>query len=139
MLNCCKNFHLLILSQRYKQTKFSTATSYFIEPLSGESHIRKVLIKRFLSFIEHIKKSPKKLPEKLFELIKNDVSSVTGSNLRNIMILINKKTIEKLNPTDAENIIYCSVDDENKWKIEMTKELLEVRAGDLVIEGFSLK
>ena len=104
---------------------------YFIEPLSGESHIRKVLIKRFLSFTEHIKRSSKKLPEKLFELIKNDVSSVTGSNLRNIMLLLNKKTIEELNPSDAENIIYCPVEDENKWKIEMTK--------DLFIEGFSLK
>lgn len=77
---------------------------YLIEPLSEEPHIKKILIKRFLSFIEHMKSSSKIMTKKLFEIVKNDVSSVTGSNLRNIMLMVNKTSIEELNPTDAENI-----------------------------------
>ena len=112
---------------------------YFIEPLSEQTHIRAVLMKRFLSFIEHLKNSPKKLPLNLFRIFKNDVSSITGSNLRNIMLNVGKTNIEDLNPTDADSFVYCPVESENEWKIEIAKELLEVQSGCLQLEHFSFK
>ena len=96
-------------------------------------------MKRFLSFIEHQKNSPKKLPLNLFRILKNDVSSITGSNLRNIMLLVGKTNIEDLNPTDADSLVYCPVESENEWKIEIAKELLEVQSGCLQLEHFSFK
>lgn len=112
---------------------------YFIEPLSECKHIQSVLIKRFLSFIEHLKNSPKIVASKLLKTIKHDTSSVTGSNLRNIMILSKKTSIEDLNPTDSDMIKYCSVEEENKWKIEVAKELLEVQSGNLELGNFKFK
>ena len=48
---------------------------YFIEPLSEHKHIQSVLIK-FLSFIEHLKKSPKNVARKLLKTInKNRICS----------------------------------------------------------------
>ena len=112
---------------------------YFIEPLSETKHIKGVLIKRFLSFIEHLKRSPKKLASNLLKTLKNDVSSTTGSNLRNIMLIVGKTDIEDLNPLDAEKIEYCAVDDQNQWKINVAKELMEVRSGSLQLDNFSFK
>ena len=43
---------------------------YLIEPLSEKKHINAVIYKRFLNFIIQIEKSSKKLPKKLFKLIK---------------------------------------------------------------------
>ena len=99
---------------------------YFIEPLSEKKHINGIIYKRFLNFTKQIQKSSKKLPKTLFKLVKNDVSSVTGSNLRNIMLVMGKSRIEDLEPDDACNIKYNPVKDENKWKIEVGRELLEV-------------
>ena len=112
---------------------------YFIEPLSETKHIKGVLIKRFLSFIEHLKRSPKKLASNLLKTLKNDVSSTTGSNLRNIMLIVGKTDIEDLNPLDAEKIEYCAVDDQNQWKINVAKELMEVKSGSLQLDNFSFK
>ena len=112
---------------------------YFIEPLSEQTHIKAVLIKRFLSFTEQLKKSPKKLARNLFNTLKHDTLSITGSNLRNIMLIVNKTSIEDLNPTDADSFIYRPVESENEWKIEIAKELLEVQSGCLQLEHFSFK
>ena len=86
-----------------------------------------------------MKQSTKTMPKKLFEIVKNDVCSVTGSNLRNIMLLVNKTSIEELNPTDAENISYHIANEKDEWRINVAKELLQVKAGDLEIEGFDYK
>ena len=112
---------------------------YFTEPLSENNHIRSVLIKRFLSFIEHLKKSPKIVAGKLLKTIQNDTSSITGSNLRNIMLLVKKTSIDNLNPTDSDIIKYWPVEEENKWKIDIAKELLEVRSGNMELENFKSK
>lgn len=68
--------------------------------------------------MKQIQKSSKKLPKKLLKLIRNDVSSVTGSNLRNIMLVTGKSRIEDLEPEDACNIKYYPVEDENKWNLQ---------------------
>ena len=112
---------------------------FFLEPLSEQKHIRSVLIKGFLSFIQQIKKSPKTLPMKLLNTIKCDVTSVTGLNLRNIMLLVKKDNIDDLNITDANSIHYCEVDQQNEWKIEVAKELIEAKYGNIVLENFDEK
>ena len=44
-------------------------------------------------------------PEPL-NTIKHDVNSVTGSNLRKILQLVNKNSIDELSPEDARKIVY---------------------------------
>ena len=104
---------------------------YLIEPLSKSRHIQSIIIKRFLSFTEQLKKSPKIIARKLFKTIKYDATSVSGSNLRNIMILVKKSLIDDLNPNDSDSIKYWEAGEENKWRIEIAKELLEVQSGNM--------
>ena len=69
---------------------------YLIEPLTGTQHPKKVLMKRYLSFIGSIAKSSKPALRQLLNLVKNDVRSNTGENLRRIMIALNEKTIDDI-------------------------------------------
>ena len=64
---------------------------YFVEPITGKTHLKKTLCKRFLNFIESVKSSKKIALKNLFKVVKYDCRSVsvTESNLLNIMILIN--------------------------------------------------
>ena len=69
-----------------------------IEPLSGQMHLRKILVKRFLSFIAQIEKSVKIVPKQLLNCIRSDVRSTTGKNLRKILLLTEKSNVQFLNP-----------------------------------------
>ena len=89
------------------------------------------MIKKFLGFIAQIERSPKKLPLKLLKLIR----STTGSNLRNIMLLLGKVTIEEIRLTDIDN--NSSVLPDNQWKVDIVREIIEVRADELNVENFS--
>ena len=111
---------------------------YFVEPLAGKRHLKITLMKRFLNFVQQIEKSSKILPKLLLQTIRNDARSTTGSNLRNILLLTQKYDILKLVPVDALGIQYEPILDENKWKIDMTKELIDAKWGEASIENFSM-
>ena len=72
-----------------------------IEPLSEVTHIKTVLMKRFLNFVQQIKKSSKKASKFLLESIQHDARSITGSNLRNILLKTDKTSIQDLVPNDV--------------------------------------
>ena len=78
---------------------------FFLEPLSGLNHVKFILISRFLGFISQIEKSQKVLPKTLLQLIRNDCRSVTGSNLRNILLLSNKDDTSHLTQTDIKSMV----------------------------------
>ena len=65
---------------------------YFLEPNSKQVHIRFILMKRFLRFLEQIENSSKRAIKLLLSICRNDCNSITGKNLRNIMLLCNKDT-----------------------------------------------
>ena len=75
-----------------------------IQPLTGEVHVKLVLIKRFLIFLEKIECSGKTPLIMLLNEAKRDVRSITGSNLRNIMILVGKTSVDEVNVGDVESI-----------------------------------
>ena len=110
---------------------------YFVQSVSGKVHIKNILMKRFLGFISQIERSPKKLPMKLLHLIRHDTRSTTGSNLRNIMLLLNKVTIEGIKLNDIDSFEYSSVQPDNQWKVDMVREIIEVRGDQLKIDNFS--
>ena len=60
---------------------------YLIEPLSDTPHIKIVLIKRFLSFLEQIRKSNKCASKHLLSVISHDARLTTGSNPTNVEFL----------------------------------------------------
>ena len=83
----------------------------------------KVLIKRFLNFVKAIKSSSKFILRNFFNFISKDVRSITGSNLRKILLLVNKGDVNELKPADSSLIKYRKENETNK----MVKEMIEVR------------
>ena len=79
---------------------------YLIEPVSEAQHIKSILLKRFLSFCQQIRQSSKKALRNVFNRIYTDSQSVTGSNLRNIMFLVNKNSVDDLHPSDTSEISF---------------------------------
>ena len=96
-------------------------------------------MKRFLSFINQLTRSPKKMPKIIFDTIKYDVTSITGSNLRNIMLIANKNDINDLDPSDTTDIQYYPVSENDEWKVNVVKELTDVKFGLLNLDNFSMK
>ena len=110
---------------------------YIIEPISQTKHLKTVLLERFLSFLEQIRKSKKNIPKQLLSFIKNDTRSTTGSNLRNILLLTDKDNIDELTKDDVSTLKYKKVDDNNAWKIKMIKEITDVKFNKLDVENFT--
>ena len=102
-----------------------------IESLTGTSHVKLVLIKRFLGFLDKIRRSSKKGLNMLLSEAMKDVRSVTGCNMRNIMLLAGKSKVEEVCFQDHAKLDYFSQDDENKWKIPIIKEIVDLKQGDL--------
>ena len=110
-----------------------------IQPLIGEVHIKLVLLKRYLIFLEKMKNSGKSPLIMLMNEAKKDVRSVTGSNLRNIMILAGKSSVEDVKVEDVDTIPYFNLSEDEHWKIAPIKEIIDVKAGNLDIPGFDLE
>ena len=112
---------------------------FLVEAISENTHIKKLLIKRFLQFTRQILDSPKKAIKNIYKLIREDCQSVTGSNLRNIMLLVNKHSVLDLVPDDALLVPYYEIPENQLWRKEMVNEITEAKFGNLAIEGFTTK
>ena len=110
---------------------------YFIEPLTQQKHLKALLIRRFLSFIEQIKKCPKDVVKVVLNTIKHDVASTTGSNLRNILLMMGKDNPDDLCPEDSNLVRYHPIPEEESWRLQILTELLNERQHNLNIEGFT--
>ena len=109
---------------------------YLIEPLTGLPHVRKILIKRFLSFISMVRKSNKSSIIQLLETIVKDVRFTTGSNLRTVMLQAEKNTIEELETTVLD-VKYHEIGDAEVWRVDFIKEVIELKLGELYVQGFT--
>ena len=110
---------------------------YLVEPVSEQMHLKKLLIKRFLSFLQQIEKSKKMTPKFLLNTIMNDTRSVTGSNVKRILALTKKSKLDDITANDIDNIVYEEIPEGNRWRIELIKEITDIKFGKLELEGFS--
>ena len=111
---------------------------YLIEPLSEQTHLRFLLYKRFLSFRQKILNSSKEILKHVLHICENNCGSVTGSNLRRLMLLCNKDSIFDLNCSDIDNLCYMPIPYSELWRLNLLKELLETRQNDTYLEGFNV-
>ena len=65
----------------------------------------------------------------------NNVKTTTGKNLAELGQLLNKHPWD-LSPSDASRIEFEKVADEDIYKINFIKELIDVKHGKLEVEGF---
>ena len=110
---------------------------YLVEPISEIPHAKTTLIKNFLGLIDQIQKTHKTVARNLLETIKLDVRSTTGSNLREIMHLLNKDSINDLSKSDVNTLVFSPVPKNEEWRIGFLKELLDIRSNDIVLDSFS--
>ena len=109
---------------------------YLLEPLSGEKPAMVILMDRFLSFMEKIDKSEKSAIKMLKKEAMRDVRSTTGANLRGIMLLAGESSIMNVTRDSLKNVEFYKVKEEDKWKIHIAAEALEVSQGISEIEMF---
>ena len=108
-----------------------------IEPISQTPHVKIVLQKRFLSFIDQIRKSKKRLPKLLLNEIKDDIRSTTGKNLRGILLQTDKLNVNQLTVSDSLKLRYHPIEENQKWKLKVIREILSTRSEELNVDGFS--
>ena len=107
---------------------------YLIEPLTGLPHVRRILVKRFLSFVRMVRKSSKIAISQLLDTILSDVRFTTGSNMRTIMLMAEKNTIEELEMGGVD-IKYHDILESEFWRVDFIREVVDLKYGEL--EGFT--
>ena len=99
-----------------------------IEPLTRKKDRRSVYAKRFLLMIEKIRVSKKPILKILLSETECDTRSIPGKNLRNLMLLCQKSEISEIEILDLDHIHYFQLDQEEEWRIEMIKYLLNEKS-----------
>ena len=100
---------------------------YLIEPLSGIKHLKRTLLEAFMNFTKKLSNSPKKSVKNVYDLIRKDCRSVTGSNIRNIYL---ECAVDEHRPFSDINIKtqdFFSSPPEAEWKIPIIRELIDMR------------
>ena len=110
-----------------------------IEPVSQTRHLKFVLLERFLGFLNQIEKSKKKVPKQLLAFIKHEVRSITGSNLRNLLLVSDKNSIEELSKEDIKQLKYEQIAENDVWKGKMINEITDIKFQRLEVENFSIE
>ena len=107
---------------------------YFVEELGG-THAKNMLFSRYVTFVQSLVRSDKFIVQFLFQLCKKNVMSVTGQNIRHILTETGSEDILKLKASDIKRKFkFCEIKNEDKWKVDIIKELTNVKQGSAFIE-----
>ena len=110
---------------------------YLIEPVSDQPHMRFTMYKRLINFKNQVMKSSKSVLKHVYSICQNNCASVTGRNLRKIMLSCDLSTISSLNVFDIDSLDYFPIPILDEWRIGFIKELLCTRSGTFEIPGFT--
>ena len=75
----------------------------------------------------------------MLSTVKTDCRATTGNNLRNIMLLVNKSTLADVTSKDLDKQIYAITPQVDKWKVDIAKEIIEVKNENLELQILSYK
>ena len=103
---------------------------YLLEPVMGKEHMRTKLMRNYLGFIRRIRNSTKPVLRLLYTIASRDARTVTGSNLRNILLFTTKLQVDDLEPCVVDFIRYHEISDNQTWRIDLVLELLDLQHGD---------
>ena len=102
---------------------------YFIELLSDTKHITFSLFKRYIKFVDSIESSSKSVLKRMLRIVRRDCRSNTGKNLRKLMQIAGKTSIDDLKKGDFNDLIYNEIPEGEEWKIRLAEELIEMKNG----------
>ena len=105
--------------------------------ISHAKPLRITLAKRFLTFVGKLRSSEKPVLRHTVRLVENDTRTVTGRNLRNILLLTDRPDVQHLSPIDMDAV--CLYGEPELWRVLAITDILEMRAGELQLpDGWSL-
>ena len=87
--------------------------------------------------MDNIAKNEKEAIKMLMNIAKKDVRSVTGRNYREIMLLVGKTSVNDVAKSDADKIEYFQMENKDKWKVEIIKEIIDVKSTIAEIDNFN--
>ena len=109
-------------------------------PISETTHMKSLLMTRLITFVSKLKESKKPVLRQLINMTMKNTRSVTGRNLRGILLLSSKSRIENLTVSDVKAIKYHPVSDEDMWRLPIIKEMLQMKSGEMEIPiGWSME
>ena len=94
---------------------------YLVEPVSEYPHLRKILMCRFISFLNQVNNSGKNVPKDLLNTIQYDTKSITGNNIRNILRLTKKVKIEDVKKQDILKLDYFTIPEGENWRLNIIR------------------
>ena len=110
---------------------------YLIEPISEMEHIKCAIQKRFLAFTDKLSNSPKYTVRELNRMLGKDCRSITGANLRRIMLECNATNLKKPTNADISRHGFESAPVGEEWRGEIIRELIGIRDGTFEKNGWS--
>ena len=108
---------------------------FLIEELSKQDHVRTLLAKRFLNFIHAVRTSKKLVLRSLLKVIEYDTLSVTGNNLRRIMLETYIPDVRRLKPSHVK-VKYRNLPENEKYRVGFINELIDMKNNQLEVIGF---
>lgn len=109
---------------------------YLIEPITQYPHVKKFLIKRFLNFIDKLNNG-KSIVSDMLDIVKLNVNSITGSNLRNISLLTGVYDYSELNKLNVNDINYLEINENELWRIGVINDIIDTRFNVVSIDNFT--
>ena len=114
-----------------------TTHRYLVQPLSDSSHPKTILSSRFTKFMQSLVSSTKSSISYLARLVRYDNRTLAG---RTVSRLSRECNIDKESLTVSsvsKSVRYFPVPEEELWRIDIMKELLNVNRNCLTINDFS--
>ena len=112
---------------------------YLVEPVSEYPHLRKILMCRFISFLNQVNNSGKNVPKDLLNTIQYDTKSITGNNIRNILRLTKKVKIEDVKKQDILKLDYFTIPEGENWRLNLIRDIVETQNSVYEIQDFSVE
>ena len=111
------------------------AHRYLVRELGGQ-HAEEMLVNRYVKFLQSVKKSPKLAVLFMLEKTRNNVNTVTGSNVRYIHEKLGHDCdIFTVKPAYLKSHVkFSETREENKWRVGMIKEIVDIKQNVLELK-----
>ena len=61
--------------------------------------------------------------------MKHDCYSMSGANLRKIMLMVNKHNVDEIQVDNLDQMQHRTIPDGDVWRVGIVKELIDVKSG----------
>ena len=110
---------------------------YLIEPVSKMEHLKCAIQKRFVTFTDKLKMSPKMVVRNINKIIGKDCRSTTGENIRRIMLNCGSDSFRGPTREDVSRKGFEAVPAGEEWRVDVINELIDMRDGFLEPNGWT--